>query len=398
MSDFRVQGKIALDGAGFFSTLNRARGAVSSFGGALAGAFSVGAIAGFTKGVIALAGKLNDVADALNINVEFLQRFVNSAKLSGGSLEDFEKFIATTQRSRQAALNDPKGKDAQSFGKLGIGAGGISTMSNQQLTEAIMQSMASGITADKTNALYEVGGKSAAKLAAGFRDGLSDKPIMTAEQIAIIDDIGDSFGELYQTLQVELAPAILDAADALQDFLDVTLQFIDGLAAKIVGMRGGKTSNQNVAEQERIKYLQQRAKAQLDVRVESGDFTQAEADKRYAKMMRISGASELDTFGSAALDRSERQAERKKQRAEERAARLAAREAGVPPLVADPKKGNDAKGSIYSDSRLSVGGFLGQGAGSMATIAQKQLEIQTQSLNFLKSIDANLGDKWSVIV
>ena len=397
MSDFRVQGKIALDGAGFFSTLNRARGAVSSFGGALAGAFSVGAIAGFTKGVIALAGKLNDVADALNINVEFLQRFVNSAKLSGGSLEDFEKFIATTQRSRQAALNDPKGKDAQSFGKLGIGAGGISTMSNQQLTEAIMQSMASGITADKTNALFEVGGKSAAKLAAGFRDGLSDKPIMTAEQIAIIDDIGDAFAELYQTLQVSLAPALLYIVDTLQIVLDAINQFVAGAAAIIAGT---EANEQKDAEDRANREAQlKKFETQLAGKVSSGKMTQTEADAAMADVKAKSRITQSNaTFTQGVKDEAAEQSARDEARAARRAARRAAAEAGVPPLVADAEKEKGAKGSIYSDSRLSVGGFLGQGAGSMATIAQKQLEIQTQSLNFLKSIDANLGDKGSVIV
>jgi hypothetical protein len=397
MSDFRVQGKIALDGAGFFSTLNRARGAVSSFGGALAGAFSVGAIAGFTKGVIALAGKLNDVADALNINVEFLQRFVNSAKLSGGSLEDFEKFIATTQRSRQAALNDPKGKDAQSFGKLGIGAGGISTMSNQQLTEAIMQSMASGITADKTNALYEVGGKSAAKLAAGFRDGLSDKPIMTAEQIAIIDDIGDSFSELYQTLQVSLAPALLYIVDTLQIVLDAIDQFVAGAAAIIAGT---EANEQKDAEDRANREAQlKKFETQLAGKVSSGKMTQTEADAAMADVKAKSRITQSNaTFTQGVKDEAAEQSARDEARAARRAARRAAAEAGVPPMGADPKKEKDEKGSIYSDSRLSVGGFLGQGAGSMATIAQKQLEIQTQSLDFLKKIDASLGDKGSITV
>jgi len=397
VSDFRVQGKIALDGAGFFSTLNRARGAVSSFGGALAGAFSVGAIAGFTRGVIDLAGKLNDVSDALNINVEFLQRFVNSAKLSGGSLEDFEKFIATTQRSRQAALNDPKGKDAQSFGKLGIGAGGISTMSNQQLTEAIMQSMASGITAEKTNALYEVGGKSAAKLAAGFRDGLSDKPIMTAEQIAIIDDIGDSFAELYQTLQVSLAPALLYIVDTLQIVLDAIDQFVAGAAAII----SGTTENEQKDAEDRANRAAQLAKleTQLAGKVSSGKMTQSESDALLAGVKAQSRIAQTNaTFTQGVKDEATDQSARDEARAARRAARRAAAEEGVPPLVADAKKEKEANGSIYSDSRLSVGGFLGQGAGSMATIAQKQLEIQTQSLDFLKKIDASLGDKGSVII
>ena len=77
MSDFRVQGRLGLDGAAFFSTLNRARGAVGSFGAAMAGAFSVGAITAFSKSILDLAGNLNDVSEALGLNVEYLQKFLN---------------------------------------------------------------------------------------------------------------------------------------------------------------------------------------------------------------------------------------------------------------------------------------------------------------------------------
>lgn len=121
MSDFKVQGRLGLDGSGFFSTLSQARGAVNSFGGMLAGAFSVGAITAFSKGIVDLAGKLKDVSDALGINVEFLQRFVNSAKLSGGSIEDVQKFLGEANSARQAALDNPSGKEAGAFAKLGIG-------------------------------------------------------------------------------------------------------------------------------------------------------------------------------------------------------------------------------------------------------------------------------------
>lgn len=390
MSDFKVQGKLGLDGAGFFSTLNQARGAVSSFGGMLAGAFSVGAIASFTKGVISLAGKLNDVSDALSINVEFLQRFINSAKLSGGSIESVEKFIATLQRSRQEAVNNPTGKEAMAFGALGIGKSDISKASNQKIMEMIISSFASGVTIQKSNALYEVGGKAADKLIGGFRDGLSDKPFMTEEQISLLDEIGDTFDQLGTDIQTTFAPAILAVADALSTLYDFIQSFVAGIAATVEEMRSGDDNNKKLAEDKANRDEQlARVQKKIDAARDAGLLTAEEADKKMEDITRKSklGFTNISFVAAASEEFMARQEEREKAK-EERAAARANKRNGQDIV---PTTNQASKSSSFDfrhgDSRLAIGGLFGQGGGDqLGSIARRQLESQLKSQDYLKTI------------
>lgn len=365
MSDFKVQGRLGLDGSGFFSTLSQARGAVNSFGGMLAGAFSVGAITAFSKSILDLAGNLNDVSDALNLNVEFLQRFKNSAAKSGGGLGDIEKFLFESNKSRQEAVNNPAGKTGQAFSSLGFSGADVATLNPQQFIEKIIQAFSNGASPQQMNALSEIGGKSAKTLVGGFKDGLDMQTAIIEESlIHQLDDIGDKFTSIGTTIKSMFAPALGTIADAIKYVLDKLEQiqafYGSFLGDILAGLKegGGKS------------------------------FSEMTKDAGYAR-------------DNVAIQQFERdQKERNTQRAKN-AAKTAAEQASPnfqPTEIKQPTKPELKSQSIYSDSRLAVGGFLGQGAQSMATIAQKQLEIQTQSLNFLKSIDANLGDKGSVIV
>lgn len=401
MSDFKVQGRLGLDGSGFFSTLSQARGAVNSFGGMLAGAFSVGAITAFSKGIVDLAGKLKDVSDALGINVEFLQRFVNSAKLSGGSIEDVQSFLGEANSARQAALDNPLGKEARAFAKLGIGQNEIGSLGGQQLIEKIIASMASGVTADKLNSIKEIGGKSAKNLANGFAEGLSNAEILTSDMVSSLDELGDSAQEFYTRLQVSFAPALLEVVGALQTCLDAVDQFIAGLAAIAAGINGKDElakMDEDVAnrEDQLAKY-----KAQLDKKVLEGLMSPEVAAKKLDEASSNSVIKNpFSTFTQGVKDEAQAQAERD-------AAKEAAKEAaknkppGIDILTATATANKEKTikgGSLYSDSRLAVGGFLGQGANSMASIAQRQLDIQTKSMDFLKAINEKLYYNGGIIV
>ena len=364
MSDFRVQGKIALDGAGFFSTLNRARGSLNSFGNVLAGAFSVGAIAAFSKSILDLAGNLNDVSEALNLNVEFLQRFKNSAAKSGGGLDDIGKFLFESQKARQSAVDNPKGKEASAFKTLGFSQSDISKLNPQQFIEKIIKAFADGATPQEINAVGEIGGRAAKKLIGGFKEGLDmQTEIINESLISQLDEIGDKFTEVGTTMKSLFAPALGIVADGIKYFLDKLEQvqsfWGDFLGNVMAGISDGSGKS--------FSQMQQEAAA-------ARDATAKEQEERAKRVSDIRSAA--------------RSAKRSEQQASP----------DFEPIEVKAKTAASGSGSLYSDSRLSVGGFLGQGAGSMATIAQKQLEIQTQSLNFLKSIDANLGDKGSVIV
>lgn len=350
MNQFKVQGQLGLDGSGFFSTLDKARGAVGSFGGMLAGAFSVGAITAFSKSVLDLAGKLNDVSDALGINVEFLQRFVNSAAKSGGSLEDVEKFIFESNKSRQEALNNPNSKDAKAFQQLGFTEQDIGKLNPQQFIEKLIAAFADGATAADINALSDIGGRSAKKLVGGFKDGLDNATeIINESLVAELDAIGDRFTSIGTTIKSFFAPALKMAADAIEYVLDKLKLVQEFYGALIGGVQGGQSFKQSFEEA---------------------------IDAREAKRAELADARAREAETRAA-------------------AREAKKERDSAPLNLEAQAKEQSfkrekMDKAYSDSRLAVGGFLGQGmTSSLANIAERQLVVQREQLSLAKmTLDA----------
>ncbi len=346
MSDFKVQGKLGLDGAGFFSTLNSAKSAVNSFGGMLAGAFSVGAIAAFSKSVIDLASSLNDVSDALAINVEYLQKFLNSARQSGGDLGDIEKFIFKANQSRQAAVNNPTGPEAGAFQRMGFSSSDISSATAQQMMDKIISAFASGATPQKLNDLSEIGGKSAKKLVGGFKEGLDQSTgIMSEELVIQLDTMGDKFQTLATTLKTILAPAI------------------NYILSQLNEMAGGHS---------RVDALTRKAMANY----KSGMPLLASI---------LKGREDLNAEDDA------KEAKERKRLADIRAGRKTS-ESTPANFVSQIKPAATTAEKSYSDSLLAVGNFLGSGkASSLQSIAQKHLDIATQHLAVSRSILSAVG-------
>lgn len=352
MSDFRVQGRLGLDGSGFFSTLGKAQGAVGAFGSALAGAFSVGAITAFSKSVLDLAGRLNDVSDALAINVEFLQKFINSAAKSGGGIGDLEKFLFESNKARQAALDNPTGKEAGAFAQLGFTTSDIQSATSQQLIEKIIKAMADGATPQELNALAEIGGKSAKKLVGGFKDGLDESTgIMAKELVSQLDEIGDRFTSLATSLKTGFAPIILWVIKSIQAAVDIfsagKAYYSELISTGSIGKAGEALTAELLKQAEDDK---KRAAAQAD-----------------RKTMKASAETAPAGF----------------------AAKTTAEEAF--------KTGGFATKS--GDSLLSVGNFLGSGGvASLSSIAQRSLEIQTQHLAVSRSLLTAFGSKGDTLV
>lgn len=349
MSDFKVKGKLSLDGAGFFSTLNSARSAVNSFGGMLAGAFSVGAIAAFTKSVVDLAGELNDVSEALSINVEYLQKFLNSAMTSGGSLGDIEKFIFESNKARQSAVNNPGGKEMGAFSALGFSAQQVSQANPQQFMDQIIKAFARGATPQKINAISEIGGKSAKKLVGGFKDGLDEETkIINKDLIVQLDEIGDKFTRMANTIKAAFAPVlqyILDIAIASSKEVRRNQEYYGGIAGNLIA---GNSWSEAVTD------------ATKDL---------ADLDKTIA--------------GEDAVY--------EKYRAGKAAARSGSENARAN-FIPDAGFGKSGGESGYSDSLLSVGNFLGSGkASSLQSIAQRHLDIATEHLAVSRSILSAVG-------
>lgn len=326
----------SLDGTGFSRGVAGITGSLSSLKNTIAGVFGGFAIGQLVRGTIDWAGALQDSADALGVNVEFLQKLQNGAKLAGADIGDVTKFLMEINRSRQEALENIGGKKAAAFGRLGVSTAEISSLNLQAMMERIMGAFANGATTQSINDIRDVGGRSARELAAAFATQFaSDVPILSAGMIAQLDDLGDSFTNLKTTLTVALAPAIIWVVEKLREFTNWLKQlgaFFGGVLGDIIenGFSGGASRSFTAG----------------------GQAAQAEAEAQAADAARIESA----------------------RRAARDAAKARAAAGFSFPEITSTGVRKSAEAKLATDALLSVGNFLGAGgAGLINAIAEKQL-------------------------
>lgn len=376
MAELRVRS--TLDGSGFHGPLgamrNAARGVLGGLQGQIAAAFSVGALTAFTSKVIELAGKFSDMADTLRINVEWMQKFLSTVRQTGGKEEDFRNFANRLMQSRQDAVNNPTGEAARGFQTLGISQNDVATQSAQGMMELIIKAFSNGADAKLSNALIDVGGKSAAKLVLAFEQGIDEQAsIMSEDAIFALDEIGDRFEQLRTMLMSELAPAILAVVKASQSWSNqlrnqirqgqtVFGEFFGSLAAGI-----GQFFS--LIKQGKIK-------AAFEAIANAMEEGWSDASRAAVDMERDQNEQE---------DRAEANRDRARERRRQRDQSPLDLERQTP--------ASKAKFGIQNDNLTSVGNFLGAGRSAIESIGQKTNEILVSHTSLLKSISENTKNK-----
>ena len=260
MPGLKLIAELGGDGRGFQKMMGGASSAVNSLGSRMAGLFTLGAITAFTKSTLDWAGSLQDVADGLEVNVEWFQKMANGAKLAGSSAEDLQKFLGDLNVNRAAAVQEPGGAKAKAFTSLGFSGSDVATLNTEQFMAKLIERFKNGADAQGINALREVGGKSARNLAAAFATQFaSDAPILSADMVSQLDTAGDSLTDLGTTLKVTLAPAIIWVTEKLVEFINWFKQ----LGAFFGGVIGAASTGENpeiaggmAAEEERQRQLE----------------------------------------------------------------------------------------------------------------------------------------------
>lgn len=357
MAGLRLEAQIGADATGFNrvvgglgTTVGRSLSGIKS---QLAAAFSIGAISALVKGTIDLAGRLRDVADNLNINVELLQRLTNAARLAGGSLEDIERFGASIGQARGAAVANPSGKEAAAFGRLGFSQSEIANVSVGAFLERMAARVAQGLDGQGRNDFIEVGGKAAKKLIAGFSTALDKNgSIMTTDMIDQLDSIGDKFTQLSNLLKVEMAPGILKTTGLLIAFVNQLKQF---------GSQAGAASARPVTTKE------------------IGQFV---LFPLWPILKRLLSKEAISAVLSEVGDQDENAASAAAWLKGRQSNRLAFENAS--PGYAGPSFG--VKGNIYSDPLLAVGNFLGSGRNAIGGIQQRILDEAKKQTEFQRKI------------
>lgn len=369
----RLFGEVSLNAKGFEDGIKRlGSAAVAPLRNMLVGAFSIAALDRLTRSTIEWAGQLRDVADQLGVNVEWLQKMQNGAKLAGGSIEDLSKFIGQIGKSREEAARDPSGKDAAAFRRLGFNGSDITQLSPQAFIDKLVKAFSGGVTGQAVNDLQAVGGKSARNLVAAFSAQFeSDAPILAEDMIDQLDEVGDRFTEIGTQLKVGLAPVLIFVANQISKFVN----FIRAIGRRI-GMELGMDPEVNAARDEFT--------AATIAAPFTGDTDRArKAAERLKKLMEPYEA-ELMKMGEEDAKAAE---ERQKGRDAQRAARRQ-RETSAPGFEAIDIK--PVKTGRTSDALVSVGNFLGSTGRGIQAIEQRKIDLLGQIAGNTKAMALNM--------
>lgn len=370
MPGLKLVAELGGDGSGFERMMGRADARAHQFATStiaplknlIAGVFTVGAISALVKSTVDWASKLRDVSDNLGVNVEFLQKLQNGAKLAGADIEDVSKLISKVNQSRQAAIENPKGNESKAFARMGISGKDITGLSSQKFIEKLMAAFKGGSSTQLENDIKEVGGKSARNLIGAFSTQFkNDIPILSEQLIDQLDDLGDEFTSLKQTLMVNLAPAIVETAKFIVDFTNKLLV----LSAAAHSFNPTKEEVKDSLKENAGNILAQFGAGPL-----AGILETAKT---------IFGSS--SSAGQAALD------EEARQRANAGATAAATqatkdarhrRENSAPDF--NPLSIKDVS-EAKSDARVRIGAFMGTAPNSINSISMKHIEISRQQLS-----------------
>jgi hypothetical protein len=184
---------------------NTLMGKIKQIGPAVAAAYAVKKIVDFGKAMMDAAGDVDDLSNRLGASHETVQTLGVIATKSGLEMSDFENAILKTSRSATEAQAGNESL-AEAFDTLGISAGDLATMNNEQIFEKLTRAMADNAgDADVLAAAYDViGTRAGPKLQTALIDigekgfaklneeMIDNNMIMSTDAIRSWDQLGDT--------------------------------------------------------------------------------------------------------------------------------------------------------------------------------------------------------------
>ncbi len=196
------------------------RAQFSSLGDSIVGAFAAGAVVNQIKGTLDHFGDVQDMADRIGASAESIQKLDLMGAGSGAGAEDIVNSLTKVMR----ALDDAENATARgAFTKLGIDLQKMAAAAPEDqlvmLADAFQTAQAKG---QGFNAIYDLLGKSASNLIPVLRQSREDlerlaaTPVMSDEQVARLDEIGDKLTLLGQKLTITVGGWMASAAAAIE--------------------------------------------------------------------------------------------------------------------------------------------------------------------------------------
>ena len=404
----RVDAYLGLNGTAFEQGLTRAgaamhrfsSGALSSVAGRLAGLFSIGAMAVALHKVVGKAKELVNEAKRMGVAPEQVQLLTQAAKDASVEIDKVAGAFEKLNIARDKALHGDKGAMA-AFAQFGISSKDLGSQNAASLSMGkISEGVKSKSVQELTTSMREIFGKGFGALIPFLKTdfdelGRSMKSvgaIMDTETAVKLKKIGDELELLGSILVVSLAPAILNVTESLISGMESYLRFIDEKLGRIPTPTEqssgffGKAGHGVAGVATGLLALGNLVGEQLGIKTsnpqsadgENGSETRIrQTTEHFAKSFGFMSGGIMNSVAEKIAKTSEPLSKSFAEKFKELRDKLAAEAAGlnnpaIPPGqdLEMPEKASK-RHSIYSDSLLAVGNFLGSARGGVASVADK---------------------------
>lgn len=244
MALFSLIAKLGLDKSGFDAGLKQAGASANQFGSTLsnklASAFSISALAVYTRHLVEYASKVKDASLQTGASTDAIETLGHAAKLTGADFDRVTHALGELSKHRQEALDDPGHRSAEVFRALGIDAQKLRDLKLEDLFREIARAFQStDFGASSLAMLQQVLGKHATELMPLFVEGIDeleqqarDTGVVLGESlIEPLDEIGDQIDEITGQLRGPFAEALVGTLKVANEFvrlLNVGLKEIVG--------------------------------------------------------------------------------------------------------------------------------------------------------------------------
>lgn len=229
------------------SAISKSLGVVKAGIAGFVSALSVGMLTGAIKNALDYAGSLGEVSQQLGVSTKLLQTFRYNVQQNGGSLEDADKSLGKFSISLSKALSGSV-QTQKAFQAVGVSLDDLRTKSDTEIIGQIADGMkATGGASANAAAGVAIFGRGFQKIIPVLDQGSKgmNAAARAAQELGIVlsddlinqaDEAADKVDKLMTVLQVQIAGAVANNANAIAGFVQGLIDLIAKLQAAALWM------------------------------------------------------------------------------------------------------------------------------------------------------------------
>lgn len=200
--------------------------------------FGVGALVSFAEGLIASAGRVQDLSDKLSVSTDAVQRWEHAAKLTGGTIDQVSSAVLKASRG----IAEGNDSFVAALQAAGLSLGDL----RNQSPETAFEEMAEAVRGiqdpmEQARVATELFGRSGAELLpairAGFVDVGREAAVMSKDTIEALDMIGDAWTSTINYLKADAAEYLTKPFREWKDLIGAVKNDLTDLPAAVANLK-----------------------------------------------------------------------------------------------------------------------------------------------------------------